>query len=266
MSVADVFRGFIEGSAPPPQRIQIVPGSTNLEQAAVPTNGTLTNTTVPNDKTPQSDGSLPAIPKAGEGDKSPLANFEKLFTVEKSDVAQTSLKPNFKLDQKEIMANAKNIDFAGNVSQAAKDAATKGDYSLMINESGQFGFANAAMLTGTMLENALAKMTDTFEKQVLPERLKQHDIRNQLGAANPMFDNPAVRPLINMVENQFRTKNPTASATEITNLAKQYVTEMSEAVLSNSGKVVTDKPSEKTTGPGAVKQDTDWGAYFSDNA
>ena len=90
MALTDVIRGFMEGSQPPPQRIEVVNTGTLPGAQGATTPGANGNVAVPGATTPVSDGSLLAIPKAGEGTESPLANFEKLFTVEKSDAAPAS--------------------------------------------------------------------------------------------------------------------------------------------------------------------------------
>lgn len=196
-----------------------------------------------------------------EGEKSPLDGFAKLWEIDPKQTGPKSLVPSINADPKAIMDASRKLDFTKALSEATLAGIAKSDpkaFLAGINEASQAAFAQAAGMTSNLLTQALTAQEKTFREDVMPDILRKHNVSNALRTDNPLFDNPAVKPVLTMVENQFSSKHPGASPQEITTLAKQYLSEFATEILGNAGKVVSDAPKQDTRQRGT----TDWGKFF----
>lgn len=225
------------------------------------------NTTIPNGNTGVSDGSLKAIPKAGEGEASPLENYKDLWQAPDptKTPAKPSLAPNFNIDQKVIRENAAKINFASVIPAAILDKALSGDkasFLSALNTVAQAGFARAAEMSAGLTHAALSKQAEVFETTYAPEMFRRHNISQEIRADNPIFSDPAVAPILTMLETQLATKYTTETPQRISEMAKEIVEGMSETVLRGQGKIITDAPDPKAVAKGK-RGETDWTNYFS---
>lgn len=221
-----------------------------------------------------SDGSIAAIPKAGEGDKSPLAKYDKLWEIDpkaaKPKTADALAIP-INADPAKLMATAKGIDFLRTVNQDTLKKALEGDQAAMlatINEAAQAGFAQSALGSTNLIKAALKEQAKVFQEEVMPEILRRHDISRSTSADNPVLQSATVKPLLSMVESHLATKNPGASADEISKLAREFMGDVSSEIIKASGMTVTAKAADPAPGSrGASRSaDTDWGAFFGADA
>jgi hypothetical protein len=255
MALLDIFNGFARGqNGGAPQRQEPV-----LDPSKQ-------NPTVPGEGTPRSDGTNPAIPKAGEGDKSPLDGFKDLWQKSDKDGVKPNLVPTLTVDPKKLSDASKQVDFTKHVSPDALDKAAKGDAASLgqvINEAAQAAFAQAAGASTKILEAALQAQARSFEEKVMPDILRRNAISNSLRADNPLFDNPAVAPMLTMVEQQFAVKFPTATPAEISEKAKEYLSGFASALVGADGKTIVD-PKAVTPGnkPQLAREEQDWSKFF----
>lgn len=229
----------------------------------------LANKTIPSSETGKSDGSLKAIPAAGEGDKSPLANFDGLWDPLDPKLAKEtpSLKPNWNIDPAKIREGASKMNFAGAVPTAVMDKAIAGDKSAFaqaINLAAQAGFAKSAETTANLIQTALERQEEVFTNHVMPKLLREHNISNTIRADNPIFQNPAVAPVLAALEQQLTVKNPTSTPEDISRMAKEYLGGMAELVATANGQqiVAAVDPTKATKS----KRETDWSKYFAPTA
>lgn len=254
MGILDIFNGFAGVKAPDAAQPQ--PTTT---QTALPADPSKTNPLTPGAGTTKSDGSVAAFPAAGTGDQSPLAGFEKMWETADTDLKKTTLTPNMKVDPKTLTAAAANIDFKPLVNPELATKALAGDQAALgelLNSFGQGLYAQQAASTVKIVETAMNAQEKRFNEVVLPQKLKEHSTSASLRADNPLFNNPAVAPVLNMVEQQLQIKNPTASAEQISKLAKDFVSQMGLAIVTGDGKIVGDKPIEV-----ANPKVTDWSTF-----
>jgi hypothetical protein len=239
------------------------PAPTTPAPTPEPSAGTQnTNPTVPNDNTVKSDGSVAAIPKASEGDKSPLANFADLWKTDPNAKKATPASPAFDIDPAKIAEAAKKIDFTAGISQDAKDKAAKGDISQLVAEATQASFAVAMQTTAGMVNQALSQQAETFQKQVLPEALRKHSLSGAVREHNPIFDNPAIKPFQGALESAISAKNPGFTPEQVAEKAGEFLTAMSEEILKGAGKSVVQTPNPSAASP----KEQDWGAFFGVSA
>lgn len=228
--------------------------------------GVTGNLTVPTDATLRNtDGTGPkAIPKAGEGDASPLDGYSKLWETADTDLKPTPLVPQMTADPAKLLEAAKGVDFTKAMRPEVLEAASKGDSAALgtlINEAAQAGYAQSAMATTKIVEAALTKQAKTFQETVMPEILRRHSISQTNRADNPIFDNPAVKPMLEGLENQLAIKNPTATAADISAHAKIILTGMAEDIVKQSGRTIAETPSQEVVRAGARKE-PDWEVLF----
>lgn len=231
--------------------------------------GVNANNSVPNDSTIQNtNGTGPgAIPKAAEGDKSPLAEYSALWHKdEKNDGKEPNLVPNFKTDPAKLMESAKNVDFVSGIDPKVLDAAAKGDKEALgavVNQAAQLGFARSAAVTTSIVERALQQQAKSFKDEVMPHILRNNEISRTLREDNELFSNPAVAPMLEMVEKQFAIKYPKASPAEVSQKAKEYVQEFGTAIVTANGGTVTPKAAEGSAKKNALaRTEMDWSAWF----
>lgn len=229
------------------------------------------NPTVPSGTTPKSDGSVIAIPAAATGDKSPLAGFVDLWNTSNDPKHKDYVKPaattavSFKIDPAAIMKTAQEVDFTKVLSPELQDRINKGDPKAFmegLNVVAQAAFAQSSGAATMMLNSALAEQAKKFRTEVLPDVLRNNAISTQLRADNPIFDNPAVLPLLKSVEFQMARKNPNDTPFEVSAKAKEYLTGFASEFLTASGKVITDKPAEDVSKKSGSREPQNWGEYF----
>lgn len=225
------------------------------------------NTTVPNDNTLQNiEGTGPkAIPKAGEGEASPLAQYGKLWETADTDGKPIQLVPPMTADPVKLLEAAKTVDFTKAMRPEVLEAAAKGDavaLGTLVNEAAQAGYAQSAMATTKILEAALKKQADMFQKEVMPEILRRHSISQVNKADNPVFDNPAVKPMLDGLEAQLAVKYPTATAADISKHAKTILSGMAEDIVKQSGRTIAEAPTAESLSNSNARKEPDWEKLF----
>ena len=124
-----------------------------------------------------------------------------------------------------------------------------------MNQMSQTVFAQSAMATSKIVEQALEAQQKKFQ-EMLPGIIKQHTVSDNLRSENPIFNDPAVRPLISAMEQQFSLKHPNATASEITAMAKQYVSGLGQVFNPAQANAGSDQNNFRATG------DTDWSKFL----
>lgn len=158
---------------------------------------------------------------------SPLAQFGDLWKPVNNPA--TSTEPLFgNVDPKKLMEAAQKTNFAQLITTEQQQAIAAGGegavqaFSQAMNLVAQNVFAQSALASTKIVDEALARQQEKF-KAMLPSLVKQHTLADNLRNDNPIFKDPAVQPLIAAMEHQLAAKHPNATATELTDLAKQYV-------------------------------------------
>lgn len=222
----------------------------------------VTNPLVPGGEQ-RSDGKGPAaFPAAGEGEKSPLAEFAPLWEAPDPKTLPKNLDNisiNLTADPAEMFKAAQRIEFTKVIPAALLERMNKGEAGAItegMNLVAQAGYAQSAGATVALVKNALAQQAKEF-KEALPELFRNNSAQQLLRADNTFFDNPAVSPLVATIEQQILRKNPNKSPAEISEMAKNYLGGFATEYLTASGKVVGDAP----TASKLAKNETDWSSW-----
>jgi hypothetical protein len=236
MSLMDIFNGFRGVTPAGPVAASGNPGATPNQ-----------NTTIPNGTTPQSDGSLPAIPAAGTGTESPLEGYKDLWTVDPkatAAVTPTSLVPTMNIDNAALMKAAQGLNFAAAIPQDIMEKAAKGDavaLAAAINHAAQASYAQGAAASIAISKKAFTDQATAFETKYVPELMRNQDITRELRNEVSLFSNPAVAPMLSMLESQLKVKFPQATPVEIATHAKTYLSQFANEVITSSGGNVQQK-------------------------
>lgn len=257
MSISTLMASFLGGG-----------NNSAAPAASAQENNSANSGTIPTSGAPAADGSGPtAFPAvAKEGEKSPLAEYEKLWETAEGDSPAIDptkeLAPAMTLDPAKLQGIAKSIDFSKAVPADIMEKMKSGDSDAILaamNLVGQAGFSQSLMGTAKLIEKALQTQADNFHQKVMPDLLRKERIGQSL--TDPIFENPAVKPMLDMAVKQLSAKNPNASAAEITRQAKDYVRNFAEAVAAGDGKQLVDKVSKEDKSVAAAS--VDWSDYLT---
>lgn len=190
----------------------------------------------------------------------PLSGFADLWNppVDDKGVAIPARvdAPMFTIDDAKLMASAQKVDFSKAVSPDIMAAIQKGGPEAAaallqaLNSVSQLTYAQSAKASTQLIESAITKARESFRAE-LPDLVKSQSINESLRTSNPLFSNPAVAPMLNMVKEQMQLKNPNASIAEVTQMAQNYVLQFADIAAPK-------KQVETTTAPG----DQDWSKFL----
>lgn len=203
------------------------------------------------------DPTNPTIPPQ----KDPLEQFKNLWENEQNPQQQqeTQFSVYSQLDPKKVFESAGRANFTNVVTpelmQAAQQGGEAGVAAMVtaMNAVAQQVFAQSTLATTKLIDNALGKNRDHIIGE-LPKHITKNLVTNELRTSNPLFNNPAVSPVISALESQFVTKFPNASPSEITKMAQQYIL--------NLGDLFSPKQ-QPATGPQDNKGQEDWEAFLN---
>ena len=162
---------------------------------------------------------------------SPLAAYQDLWqnvpNSEENPGQPQELKPE---DVQKVMSNA---DFSGVLTPEAMAAVTAGgEDSAQALATVMQGVAQQVMTQTTLINNKLTEkaVSEAIERTEakLPTMLREQTSSAHLADSNPIFSNPAVKPIIDATKHQLLQKFPTATPAEITAMTNEYVIAVSE--------------------------------------
>jgi len=211
-------------------------------------------------------GNIPAAPAVAATPENPsapepLAEFKDLWApTENPAVPNASLFSG--IDPNKIMEAAKGTDFTKLITQESLQAIGQGGdaamaaFSQSLNQVAQGVYAQSAMATTKIVEAALAKQRESLVSE-LPGLYKKHAVSDALRSDNPVFNNPAVQPIIAALEAQLSLKYPQAT-TSVRTQAQKYV----EALGGALNPTTANQPNPATTQ--AKANEPDWSTFLSD--
>ncbi len=189
-------------------------------------------------QTPVAPAGDPVIPQPQNpqvtNNSSPLDTFAKLWEPETQDANKVTAKTNEHLDPQQIMEAASKIDFSRVVTPEMQQAImTGGDdavkaFSMAMNAVAQQTYAQSAYASDQMIQLAIQKAEQKF-MQHIPEMLKRQQAQVSLRDENPIFSNPAVAPVMALVQNQLAVKFPKATPKELNKMTKDWMLAISDS-------------------------------------
>jgi hypothetical protein len=206
------------------------PVPTSVEPGNLPPTAGITdpnNTTVP---------LAPTVPAVAEPiiPELPLDQFKTLW----DDVP---IDPNVPLPEAPIVLKAEDIQKAvananftqaitpeqltaiGNGGEGAQKA-----FGEAMNKVAQQVMVQATLVGSKLTDNAVAKALDQ-ERSKIPQMLRDQATTANLTNTNPIFDNPAIKPIVEQTKAQLLAKNPAATPEQITQMTQDFILAMGEA-------------------------------------
>lgn len=205
----------------------------------------------------QNNPASPVVPEVPKTPVSPLDEFSPLWQTDLNAKPVVEA-PMFNVDPAKMAAAAKGNDFTKAVTPemlaaiaAGGEGAVKATLEAM-NAVAQKGFADSAIATTKIVEQALAKQQDKFEKS-LPNLIKNQNLSENLRNSNPIFNHPAAAPILEMFKNQVTQKYPQATAAEQQEMAVKYLTSFAEAA---------NPPKQSAAQKQSAANEMDWSTFL----
>lgn len=246
MSLFDIFTNKQQAPAQAPSQ----------QQAPAPANpGNIPNQS--SAVTGESQAAAPngVLPAGGtKADDSPLANFKDLWDTKPTDPnapAPSAPKELSAADVQKIVAKA---SFTGAVTPEMLSAISEGGETAQqafvqaMNEVARQVMTQNTLVTDKMIQQKIAEALKQQEA-ALPEMLRKQSISAHSKDTNPIFSNPAVKPIIESTQHQLMQKFPNASPAEITKMTQEYIIAMGQEF---APKVTHDE----------TKGDVDWSSFL----
>lgn len=176
-------------------------------------------------------------------DDSPLAEFSKLWDTDptKKDDSTSAIAP--ALTQESVQKAMAKHDFSTAISPEHLTAIGAGGeeaqkaFSLAMNQVAQQVMTQSTMINNKLAEQQIAKAVSAHMAS-LPGQLRSQAASDHANTINPLFSNPAVKPVIDSIRPQLLQKHPNATAAEITQMTQDFISAMQESI--NPKPVVND--------------------------
>lgn len=251
MSMMDFFRGPATPNTQVAQPGQTPPAAVQPGGAVSPTNPTVPAATpaTPAPTTTQ-------VTPENSANQSPLDQFADLWKTDPNAAPPGNIDNLFNIDPAKLQEAAAKTNFSQVISQDTIQKMAAGGqeaveaFSDSMNKVAQAVYAQSAMATAKIVEQALGKAQASYDARI-PSLIKQHQVSDNLRNESPIFNNPAVSPLISAMEVTFTQKYPNASAGEITKMAKDYIAAIATSFA----------PAPQEPAPTASK-DYDWSSFL----
>lgn len=188
----------------------------------------------------------------------PLSNFAGIFeALAKAQTAGAGKGVMPTLDQKQLgealakqqiapAMNATQIEAIKNGGDEAVAAMTQ-----LLNQTAQAAVMNSILANQRMAEAANTVAQESVLSQ-LPQLIRDQQFQQQLSAAMPNLNNPAVAPLVEQVRAGIAASNPNLTPQELTEQAQEFFSGLSSLVA----------PANASTGGEEAPEEIDYFAHF----
>lgn len=215
--------------------------------------------------TPAQPGNLPDKPpvdptkvegKNNPDPSTPNSPLDQFSTLWETDPNKEGDVPPAQLDPAKVQEAMQKADFSNLITQENLAAITAGGegaakaFIESLNAVARQSLTQSTLITNKMIEQAVAK-AQAEQQAKLPELLKKQNLSETLSDSNPIFKNPAVKPVIEALQTQLAVKYPNASTKELADMANKYVIAMGESFVPKQ---------QKDTTKG--NEDVDWSIFF----
>lgn len=178
-------------------------------------------------------GVVPVIPAAQDVPKTPLAEYATLWetpaktTLDAPDAAPPEL-------THDILNKAmQTVDFSSSITPEMSQAIMQGGEGAAAAFAQAMGaVAKRVMVESTLVSNRLTKQAVEHAVKstsaALPSTLRAQSSTNHLYESNPLFSNPAIKPVVEATQQQLLQKFPNATNAEIASMTNDYMKAMGE--------------------------------------
>ena len=200
-------------------------------------------------------GVIPVAPPEAPEDSSPLAPFKQLWEDVPVD-PNNPTKPTapVALDPKEVQDLVAKIDLTTVITPEQKAAITAGGeegqaaFVAALNAVSQNTLAQATLASSKLAERNIQTAVERATAS-LPDLVRQSINANHLAESNPVFNNPAIKPVLDEARGRLEVQFPSESPAQITQRVNDYALAMAAAF---------SPPAPKDPN---VLEDTDWSGF-----
>lgn len=222
-------------------------GNAAQPQAATPTQSTPAEpgnlpVTAPTDPTKIEGPSL----ESKETENSPLDQFKDIWEPVKTEGEE---QPPIVLDAAKVQEAMSKADFSNVMTKENLSAIAQGGEEAMqafqesMNAVARQVMTQSTLISNKMIEQAISKAEKT-QSANLAKLLKQQSLKENLADSNPLFKDPAIKPVIEAVQTQLAAKYPDATTSELAKMATDFVTVMGEQFSPKPATPSKDKESQ----------------------
>lgn len=251
-NIMSVFNPSAQPQQPAPQPAQQQPApqqNPGAVPALDPNGGAPAASPAPNSQQHQPG----ATAGEGGGGESPLDQFKDLFSIETDPNAPVN-DPDaswFNLDQDKMLEAAGKVSFT-NVPQFNELAqkALSGDveaFGQVMDSVMRGAYVRNAMLAGTISEKAGRAALERISAD-LPNRVRDISSQESVAKLNPVFEHPAMRPVVDNLRRQIQQKYPEASSQKIAELTNNYLSTISKQIATPETDPTDRRKAEQATG------------------
>ena len=164
----------------------------------------------------------------------PLDQFKTLWDDVPTDPNAPTPDVPIELKAEDIQKAVANANFTQAITPEQMTAISEGGegaqkaFAEAMNVVAQQVMVQATLVGSKITDNAVAKALEV-ERSKIPQMLRDQATTAHLTDTNPIFDNPAIKPIIEQTKAQLLAKNPTATPEQITQMTQDFILAMGEA-------------------------------------
>jgi len=238
MSFMDIFKTQEQQPAPQPAVAPVTEGN------------------IPPQTTPATLEGNPTVPAEAAKNENPLDPYKELWQDKPTDPnAPAPAKPPAPLNAADLAKTFGKVDFSSGIT-AEQHAAIAGGgegastaMAEIVNASIQQAMVQSTLINNQLTEQAVAKAV-ADQAATIPDLVRSQAIANHSAETNPLFKNPAIKPIADATRERLIGKFPDAPPAEITKMTQDFIIAM--------GAEFAPKETLNDNGAG----DTDWAMFL----
>lgn len=167
----------------------------------------------------------------------PMADFKDLWKNDpNAPNAQDPNAPLFSIDQEKLKQHVGSMEFAPQISAEHLQKIMQGDVATLykaLNATAQNGFLKTMEAVQHMVTHGSQTTMQRMENS-LPNKFKNFQVNETL-SATPLFNDEALKPITEKLQQQFQLKYPQASANDVAKMVTKFMESTANAINPNSG-------------------------------
>ena len=174
----------------------------------------------------------PAAPVTPEVvDNSPLAEFKGLWEDNPKKEGDPAPNESAALKAEDVQKIVAKTDFSQAITPETLAAINAGGedaakaFAQAMNAVAQQVMVQSTMVNNKLTEQAVERALEAH-KATLPGMLRSGLVSDHAKNSNPLFANPAIKPVIEATQSQLLSKYPNATPAEITEMTQNYIIQM----------------------------------------
>lgn len=195
----------------------------------------------------------------------PLDTFKGLWEND-PNAAPLHQGMNFDVTPQQLAEIAGKIDFASVVPGTIHERIAAGGEDAikasmeMQNMIARAVYSQNAMATTKLVEAATAKANEGIDAMI-ERKMKLMGLAENSATLNPALSNPAVAPLVDVIQQRFVQKFPNASSAEINRKVNEYFSQVGAAFNPEMAAKATSNSAKQ--GFQSLQPETDWSLFLS---